>query len=356
MNQKRIDERIASAGIASTRDHRGQMDTVGYPPDAKHMEQILNMSQAYAVPRVQALARHHAWTSPVSYSAVLCPHDDYVYAHRHYILSLSRLTAPRIVLFGVHHAARLFECSNHFVFDDFAGWRGPWGPVRVSNLRDSILSNLPESFYTVSREAHIAEHSLEAMIPWLQAMHGSVEIVPILVPEFHWSELVSASDALGHILADICRSEQWIPGRDIAFIFSNDAVHYGDVGWGSGGYAPFGCDASGYIQMTGQDQTVLREHLTGPVTVEKTRAFYEYCTDPEHPDRYRATWCGRFSVSAGLLTLAAMKTSMDTGPAHGFVLDYGTSISEVTLETEGIGRTAPNHFHHWVGYASAAYI
>ncbi|HPQ39037.1 MAG TPA: hypothetical protein PLV45_01575 [bacterium] len=41
---------------------------------------------------------------------------------------------------------------------------------------------------------------------------------------------------------------------------------------------------------------------------------------------------------------------------RGIVLDYGTSLSEVTLEMDGIGRTAPNHFHHWVGYASSAYL
>jgi hypothetical protein len=40
-------------------------------------------------------------------------------------------------------------------------------------------------------------------------------------------------------------------------------------------------------------------------------------------------------------------------------LDYGTSVSEASLDVEGMngmGPTAPNSFHHFVGYPAIGYL
>jgi hypothetical protein len=44
--------------------------------------------------------------------------------------------------------------------------------------------------------------------------------------------------------------------------------------------------------------------------------------------------------------------TLDGRPLAGSLLDYGTSLSEVSLDLDavpGLGVTAPNNLHHWVG-------
>ena len=46
------------------------------------------------------------------------------------------------------------------------------------------------------------------------------------------------------------------------------------------------------------------------------------------------------------------------GGIVGTLLDYGTSVSEASLDVEslgGLGPTAPNNLHHFVGYAAIGY-
>jgi hypothetical protein len=43
---------------------------------------------------------------------------------------------------------------------------------------------------------------------------------------------------------------------------------------------------------------------------------------------------------------------------QGTLLDYGTSVSEASLDLEsipGLGTTSPNNMHHFVGYAAIGY-
>jgi hypothetical protein len=68
--------------------------------------------------------------------------------------------------------------------------------------------------------------------------------------------------------------------------------------------------------------------------------------------RYTLTWCGRFSVPFGLNVARRVSETLDGRPLAGSLLDYGTSLSEVSLDLDavpGLGVTAPNNLHHWVG-------
>ena len=98
--------------------------------------------------------------------------------------------------------------------------------------------------------------------------------------------------------------------------------------------------------------------LCGPLAADKLREFLYRCVDPADVTRYRITWCGRFSVPFGLRVVERVNQRSGHPVPAGVLLDYGTSVSESSLSLaglEGLGVTAPNNFHHFVGYAAIGY-
>ncbi|HOT02014.1 MAG TPA: AmmeMemoRadiSam system protein B [Acidobacteriota bacterium] len=350
---------LAQVGLKPTATARGQMDTVGFASTAAQMDMVRAQAAAAAAPREAAIRAEHGWTdAEPRFVAAVCPHDDYYYASRLYQLALTRVRAPVVVLFGVFHKARAFDVSDRLVFDRFATWRGAYGPVRVSPLRADLLARIRLDDRVVDNDMHQVEHSLEALVPFLQANNPNVEIVPILVPHMEWPVMERLAGELGRALVESCRARGWTPGRDVAFVLSADAVHYGDVGWGATPYCPFGSDLEGYRQAVAQDRQILADHLTGPVRAERLKAFLYRCVEPGDVARYRITWCGRFSIPLGLQVADRVTRELGGRQLRGTLLDYGTSVSEASLDDadlRGLGTTAPNNLHHFVGYAAVGY-
>jgi AmmeMemoRadiSam system protein B len=229
--------------------------------------------------------------------------------------------------------------------------------VAVDPLRDELLRRLPDDAVLVSNTMHCAEHSLEALVPFLQARNRGVTIVPILVPYVTWGEVERLADQLSTALAFSLNAHEWKLGRDVAVVVSSDAVHYGP----DFDHAPFGTDCGGYGQATGRDLELAREHLEGPLGAARVRGLLEALVEPENVRQYRIPWCGRFSIPVGLelLRRTAAKTGMPVPVGH--LLRYGTSLSEPVLPVSeavrerGLGFTAPSNLHHWVGYAAVGY-
>ena len=115
----------------------------------------------------------------------IVPHDDYIYAGPYYALTIERVGADLVILFGVAHRARRIGLEGKLIFDDFSGWRGPYGVTPVSSLREKVIERLPEEIVLVDGAFHASEHSLEAFIPFLQHYRGTgAEIIPVLVTRF----------------------------------------------------------------------------------------------------------------------------------------------------------------------------
>jgi hypothetical protein len=94
------------------------------------------------------------------------------------------------------------------------------------------------------------------------------------------------------------------------------------------------------------------------MTNEKLKAFLYECVDRNDVTNYRITWCGRFSIPFGLAVASRLTESMESRALAGTLLDYGTSVSEASLDVSdlrGLGATAPSNLHHWVGYAAIGY-
>jgi len=349
---------LEAVPIPPTAGLRGLADPVGFATSAAQMDAVLTQARALADPRDRALAAHYAWTPDTAFAAAVCPHDDYAYAARLYSLVVPHLRARTVFVFGVFHKARVFDCRDRLVFDSFDAWRGPYGPVTVSPVRDALLARLPSDDVLVDDAMQTVEHSVEGIVPWLAAEDREVEIVPILVPAMNWSTLDRLAGAVAEALAAILRDKGWCLGADVAIIASSDAVHYGDTGWGGQNFADFGTDIEGYRKAVERDRKLASSTLAGPLRRERLRTFLYTCVDRDDLTRYKVSWCGRFSVPCALNIASRLSETLDGRTLEGTLLDYGTSVGEASLDLdapEGLGTTAPNNLHHWVGYAALGY-
>jgi AmmeMemoRadiSam system protein B len=352
--RKLLDE----VGIKPQGDQRGQMDIVGFVTTADQMDKVLAQCQELAAPRQLVLDDEYGWTAETPFLAGVCPHDDYCYAGRLYTLLIPHIRARTVVLFGVFHKAKLFDCRDRLVFDSFQTWRGPYGPVKVSALREELIKRLAPEDYVVDNDMQTVEHSVEAIVPFLQAYNRDVEIVPILVPYMGWDTMDRLAGEVSQALESIFKERGWQLGRDVCLISSADAIHYGDSGWGGSSYADFGTDVEGYQKAVERDTGLAEGLLGGPVDRANLEKFLYTCVDRDDVTNYRITWCGRFSVPFGLDVASRLTESLESRPLVGTLLDYGTSVSEASLDLEGLGGlgvTAPNNFHHFVGYAAIGY-
>lgn len=357
-----VKELLEAVGIKPEGDRRGQMDIVGFATTAKQMDSVVSQCEKLAEERREELYDERGWSDETAFVAGVCPHDDYYYAGRLYSLLIPHVKAKTVVLFGVFHKARVFGCKDRLVFDSYRTWRGPYGPVAVSPLRDELIRRLPKEDYVVDNDMQMVEHSVEAIVPWLQAYNRDVEIVSILVPYMEWEVLDRIAADLSRALEGVVADEGWKLGRDIALVCSADAIHYGDAGWGGQSYADFGTDVEGYRKAVARDLGLAREFLCGPIGegagAGKLRDFMYSCVNPEDVTQYRITWCGRFSVPFGLNVASRLTGALESKPLVGTTLDYGTSVGEESLDVEGLeplGATAPNNLHHFVGYAAIGY-
>jgi len=336
---------------------RGLVDTVGFCYTREQIEAVIRLSEELERDSLAAVASRLGATAKGSWIAGISPHDDHIYAGRVYVHLFRGICARHVVIFGVAHHARKWGVEDQLIFDAFDAWRGPYGPVKVSKLREQILNRLPEWAYLVSNEYQSEEHSVEGLIPFLQYYDPQARIVSILVPYMRWSRLDSLSEELAEVLAGIIKQKGWELGRDIAFLISNDCVHYGDQGWGGRDLAPFGADSTGYAKAVARDLDIAQTTLCGILTEEKVHAFYNRVLQPTDYHEYRIPWCGRFSVPFGLETLIHLMRALKRQPLRGYFLRYGTSygFGELPLRRTGIGITAPANLHHWVGYVAIGY-
>jgi AmmeMemoRadiSam system protein B len=330
------------------RSIRQPVDTVGFAVSAAQMDAI-----AERIDATDGVRR-----SASTWRVAICPHDDYAYVGGLYPAVLDGVRARTVVIVGVAHKARTLGLENDLLFESFAAWSEPYGPVPVSPLRERIRRMLPDGVSRVHDEMHELEHSIEAIVPFLQRGRSDLEIIPVLVPAMSFERMRVVARALATALAGVMKDDDLTWGDDLAVVISNDAVHYGDEGWGGRDFARFGVDDRGYDEAIAYERRIIDECLLGEPTTESIRAFTEHTVDRDDHREYRWTWCGRYSVPFGLLMASVLAGALGAPPLDGELIGYGTSIdgrAHVPVEDLGMGVTAPAHLRHWVGYASIGY-
>ena len=329
-------------------DLRGQKDTVGYASRADQMAKVWDL--AATPPPPDRLGD----PPPPGVAAVIAPHDDFAYAGRVYRQVLPLVTARTVIVIGVFHRYRAFGMRDRLVFDPYKAWRAPDGTVPVSSLREDLIARLQPGDFVQDAASHDSEHSVEAQVFWLRRARPDVEIVPIIVPAARFDRLEELAGRLATALAAVCRDRGWVLGRDVAIVISADGVHYGPdfkyVPYGEGGIEP-------YRQAVEHDVGILRGPLAGPLDRAKLRDLFATFVNPDQPDEYRMTWCGRFSIPLGLLLLERTAAALDGGRPIGHPVAYATSVGwpALPLEEVGLDATAPASLYHFVGLPGAAF-
>jgi MEMO1 family protein len=332
---------------------RGLADTVGFA----HLDWQMDSVMA----RIQALSHHDLirtrQAAGTVWKTAICPHDDYTYTGWLYPAVLGNIKAHTVIIFGVAHKASQFNLENKLIFDSFRSWQGPYGTVKVSPLREEIISQLPRGMAVVHDSMETVEHSVEALIPFLQYQDRNVEIISILVPYMDLSRMQEISERLAGALFTIMKQKNLQWGEDIALLITSDAVHYGDEDWGGKNYAPFGTDSTGNAQAMSHEREIIRTCFEGNLTEEKAARFFAYTVEPGNFKEYKWTWCGRYSIPLGLLTSLYLQSLQSGDTLEGVPVAYATSISQPHIKVDdlGMGRTAIATSRHWVGYPAIGF-
>jgi AmmeMemoRadiSam system protein B len=338
--------------VIKTRD---VVDTIGFAQYGWQMDSVIVRINRIQVKETEA-PDQPPWFEP--WKVCISPHDDYTYVGHLYTKVLRNVKASTLLLFGVAHKAGLLNLEDQIIFDSFTHWNAPYGKVKVSALREEIQAGLNPSFYEVNDSMHSIEHSLEALIPFLQYYNRQIEIIPILIPYMLFDRMNDIADPLSQAIHNIMLKHDLKWGKNIAMVISTDAVHYGDENWEGKNYAPYGTDSIGYKLAVDHEQEIINTSLAGELKKDKIKKFTEYTVKEENYKEYKWTWCGRYAVPLGLLTAYYLENRMPGDKKiEGYFIGYSNSIDHmhITVEDLGMGVTAPANMHHWVGYAAVGY-
>lgn len=335
---------------------RFPVDTVGFAQYDWQMDQVAEkIDKTYGV-QIESMLTNAGVSPPDTWKSVISPHDDYAYAGPLYPAALQNVKAKTVFLIGVAHKARIMKLENQIIFDSFKAWQGPYGNIPVSDLREELIQALPHSLFQVNDSMHRIEHSLEALIPFLQRQNRALEIIPILVPYMSFERMNMIAIPLADAIQQATTKRNLIWGKDFAIVISNDAVHYGDQDWGGKNFARYGADSAGYDAAVHHDKEIM-DLLSSTLKPDNIRQFCKLTVQEDNFKEYKWTWCGRYSIPFGLLTIFHLNHHQNEGPLTGIPLGYATSIDHKKLQVEelGLGVTAPAHIRHWVGYAAIGY-
>jgi hypothetical protein len=161
------------------------------------------------------------------------------------------------------------------------------------------------------------------------------------------------AEGLSSAIAGYMRENKLTPGREIAFLISSDANHYGK----DFNNAPFGEDESAHLKGTSLDTSIANTCLVGPLTETKIRELTTKLWGKTYVDSTNTVWCGRFSVPFGLLATEKTLEKAAGQKLTGKILRYSDTYTEgvLPLTQTGMGVTAVFSLKHWVGFLSAAY-
>lgn len=226
----------------------------------------------------------------VSPRAIMLPHAGWFYCGKVIGNTLRNVTIPRrVVLFGPKHTS----LGAHWSLSAHGAWELPDGrriPVAKALAADFIagVKGLEED-----NGAHLQEHCLEVLLPFLARLNPEVEIVPIVLG---YSSLEDAL-TLGAGVAKVLEKN---PGTLV--VVSSDMNHY----------AP-------EVENRAKDQLALSAFASGD-----PRQLYNVCTSNE------ISMCG---LVPAVVTLAALAQS--NIPLRPRIVDYRTS-AEASGDTSAV--------------------
>ena len=177
---------------------------------------LRSIEEAFKRVGIQSIPRP-ASEGPRKIVGLLCPHAGYMYSGHVAASAYAEVAEDGIpqtfVVIGPNHTGLGAPIS---VFEA-GSWETPLGLVHIDEeLAGAILDACPLA--ESDQVGHMAEHSVEVQLPFLQAIYGEVRMVPVVMLD----QTMSASRELGMAIAKACKAL----GRDCVIIASSDLTHY----------------------------------------------------------------------------------------------------------------------------------
>ena len=142
----------------------------------------------------------------------LCPHAGYMYSGPVAAATYSHIYIPeKVILIGPNHTGLGARAS---IMTE-GSWLTPLGEVKIdASLASKILEN--SQSLQEDTQAHLAEHSLEVQIPFLQYFRPQVKIVPIAIMGISYDTAQDIGEAIAKAIAS----------QEALVIASSDMTHY----------------------------------------------------------------------------------------------------------------------------------
>lgn len=288
--------------------------------------------------------------------AAISPHDDYLYAGRLYYPLFNLIRTREAVIFGVTHGTVRNEIKgldSLLILDDYELWPGVLKPVEISPLRSYLKAHLKADYFTVNNRAHELEHSIEALIPFLQYFNPEIKITPIMVAPMPLEKMKEIAADLSRVITAYMKENKLQPGPDIFFLISADGNHYGK----DFNNLAFGEGQEAWEKALTFDQNLIASYLTGRLDDGKIAGLAGELWGQTYLDYKSSYWCGKYSIPFGLLTVQRVMERSTGRLTRGSLIRFSDTYSEgvLPLKKIGLGTTAPFSLRHWVSFCSIAY-
>ncbi len=290
--------------------------------------------------------------------AGISPHGSYGDAGRVYYPLFEQVSASEVVIFGVVHRPtrnKLGQPQDKLIFDSYAEWQGPYGQTRVSPLRDTIKERLDPRYVMVDDEAMCMDHSIDELLPFLQHASREARITPILVTPMSFDTMETVSAQLAGIVTGYMKENRLEAGKDICFLISADANHYGQ----DFNNVYFGEGIEAHRKATTHDRELINTYLEGTLSHQRQRELFRQLSGEDFKSYGHVVWCGHYTIPFGLLTAdQVMRAQIPYKHLVGSLFRYGDSYTDGVLIPQATGQELVNptsSLGHWYGYFSAGF-
>lgn len=152
--------------------------------------------------------------TPKKVFGLAAPHAGYIYSGTTAGHTYASAKIPRTcIILSPNHTGAGSRCA----IMTSGEWATPIGNVKINTVvANDLLNNC--SLISNNETAHIAEHSLEVQLPFLQMRQSDLSIVPITIQHMNYE----SCQILGKAIADTIKQDE----EDILIVASTDMNHY----------------------------------------------------------------------------------------------------------------------------------
>lgn len=174
-----------------------------FPADAESLER-----------QVKSYLHQSGAPSKAQVKLAMVPHAGYVFSGPVAGKTLAGVKLPgTVLLLGPNHTGRGAALSLW----SGDGWSMPGGTVPIADALTQALQQA-EPRLTPDTGAHASEHSIEVVLPFLQAMNPGVRIAALAVAEHNIKTLLEVGENIGRVLAS--------HPEPVTMVVSSDMSHY----------------------------------------------------------------------------------------------------------------------------------